>query len=79
MKFTIDTEKKVINIEEKVTLLELLELVMVLNSDAENYEVKIINKEEKENKEKKENKDENKEDDIYKDFLNKFFNINTKI
>lgn len=77
MKFTIDTEEKVINIEEKVTLLELLELVMVLNSDAENYEVKIINKEKKENKE--ENKKESKEDDIYKDFLNKFFDINTTI
>jgi hypothetical protein len=46
MKFTIDTENKVINIEGKVTVLEILELVMVLNSDAEDYEVKMTNEEE---------------------------------
>lgn len=66
MKFTIDTENKTITIEGKVTLLELLELVMILNSDAEDYEVNIIKAKE--------------EKDVYNDLIEMLFdpkNFNT--
>lgn len=66
MKFTIDTENKTINIEGKVTVLEILELVMVLNSDAEDYEVNITKAKE--------------EKDVYNDLIEMLFdpkNFNT--